>query len=416
MGAHRLFLHFLCARCRAFLSHLPGSASARPGPALTVVLLVAVTLSAQTQRYRVLSHFSRPDQGNAPSAGLVQDADGNLYGTTTLGGAFGFGTIFKIARSGTQTTLYSFTSGADGTDSTFPMLLDAAGNLYGTTTTGGAHGDGTVFKLDPSGTKTTLHDFDQSKADGRSPTALAWDAHGNLYGTTLYGGTNKEGIIFKLTPSGSTWTETILHSFTGAGDGRQPSGNIALDDAGNLYGATLNGGTSHYGTIYELTSTGIETVLHSFIGNDGAGPQGVIRDSAGNLYGTTFTDTNLGNGLVFKFDISMLLSVRYFFLGGADGGGPTPVLLQGPGGELYGTTGIGGEIPCGSNLYGCGVVFKIDLRGRETVLHTFTGTPDGSDSESGVVQDKFGNLYGATLYGGSDKCVIGCGTVFELQP
>jgi uncharacterized repeat protein (TIGR03803 family) len=381
-----------------------------------IVLLVSATLFAQAQRYRVLSHFSQPEQGSAPVAGLVQDAQGNLYGTTTLGGAFGLGTIFKIARNGTQTTLYSFTSGSDGTDSTFPMVLDAAGNLYGTTTSGGAHGDGTVFKLDKSGIKTTLHDFDQSKEDGRAPTALAWDAQGNLYGTALYGGTNKQGIIFKLTPSGSTWTETILHNFTGAGDGRQPSGTIAFDNAGNLYGATLNGGTFHYGTLYELSSTGIETVLHSFIGNDGAGPQGVIRDSAGNLYGTTFTDTNLTNGLVFKFDTSMLLSVRYFFQGRGDGGGPSPVLLQGPGGELYGTTSNGGKFLCSLGLYGCGVVFKVDLRGRETVLHTFTDTPDGSRSESGVIQDKFGNLYGTTWFGGSDACVDGCGTVFEVQP
>jgi uncharacterized repeat protein (TIGR03803 family) len=202
----------------------------------------------------------------------------------------------------TETVLYAFTGGSDGGGPYAGLIADRAGNLYGTTIGGGASHNGVVFKLSPSGAETVLYSFTGGSGDGAGPSAgLIADRAGNLYGTTLFGGASNFGTVFKLSPSG---TETVQHSFTGS-DGVFPRAGLIADRAGNLYG-TADGFTSNAGTVFKLSPSGTETVLHSFAGSDGAIPQaGLIADRAGNLYGATFNTTSFpggasGNGAVFK--------------------------------------------------------------------------------------------------------------------
>jgi uncharacterized repeat protein (TIGR03803 family) len=263
---------------------------------------------------------SKKVDGSIPFAGVIFDAQGNLYGTTAGGGnnacnqGYGCGLVFKLTPSGKETLLYKFKGGTDGWGPGGPLLFDKNGNLYGTTGWGGNtgcyqnFGCGTVFKLSPSGTETVLYRF-TGGADGASPTgALVFDSQGNLYGTTPRGGIVNSncsvgcGVVFKLTPSGA---ETVLYSFTGGADGASPQGGLAIDSQGNLYGVTADlyyGGSSwNWGTIFEVTPSGTETILHSFTaGADGANPQGsLIFDSQGNVYGTTYFE-GLNLGTVFK--------------------------------------------------------------------------------------------------------------------
>jgi uncharacterized repeat protein (TIGR03803 family) len=252
----------------------------------------------------VLHSFTGGD-GSIPYAGLVIDTAGNLYGTTLFGGSSGYGTVFKLDPSGTETVLHSFTnSGGDGAYPFAGLLVDKVGNLYGTTDVGGSFGYGTVFKLDRSGTETLLHSFTNTGGDGAYPLAgLVMDTAGNLYGTTNDGGSSGYGTVFKLDSSG---TETVLHSFTNSsgGDGAYPFAGLVMDTAGNLYGTTIQGGSSNYGTVFKLDPSGTETVLHSFAYSDGAAPiAGLVMDPAGNLYGTTFEGGSSGYGTVFKLII-----------------------------------------------------------------------------------------------------------------
>jgi uncharacterized repeat protein (TIGR03803 family) len=382
--------------------------------------------------YIVLHSFDNAD-GATPYAGLIRDTAGNLYGTTTYGGATstcsppsGCGVVFKLSPTGTETVLHTFTGGADGGYPSAGLIQDAAGNLYGTTGGGGAtstcnapYGCGVVFKLSPTGAETVLHSFDG--ADGAGPVAgLVRDAAGNLYGTTVSGGASGNGVVFKLSPTGA---ETVLHSFTGA-DGANPYASLVRDTTGNLYGTTYDGGAHGGGVVFKLSPTGTETVLHSFTGGaDGSLPYaGLLREAAGNLYGTTaFGGTESGAcagggcGVVFKLspcDSGYDFSVFYTFLGGADGGLPSAGLIQDAVGNLYGTTGT---VAPGYN-----VVFKLSPTGTETVLHTFTGGAEGDVPYAGLIQDEAGNLYGTTRFGGATSgfCgqVGGCGVVFRLAP
>ncbi len=270
-----------------------------------------------TGKFSVPYTFRASQDGSEPIGGLLRDAEGNIYGTTAGGGksscnfGTGCGTVFKIDAAGTETVLYSFLGGADGAYPQANVIRDSAGNLYGTTTNGGnpgcRWGCGTVFKLDASGAETVLHTF-TGGADGSNPTAgLTLDAAGNLYGVTAYGGYlacpaglgHGCGTVFKIAPNG---TKTVLYAFTGGKDGAYPGGNLILDAAGNLYGTTGSGGDANNdGTIFKIDSTGAETILHRFNNSGGSGPSaGVIRDSAGNLYGTTEYGGKVGSGTVFK--------------------------------------------------------------------------------------------------------------------
>src|SRR5664279_2753958 len=294
---------------------------------LTVTLLIFTVSLFMTSTWaaaqeRVLHNFNNNGtDGTFPQAGLIVDGAGNLYGTTVDGGTYGWGTVFELTPTAgggwTETVLYSF--GNNGTDGMWPyagLIFDAAGNLYGTTNSGGTYGYWTVFELTPTAgggwTEKVLYSFNANGTDGYGPVAgLIFDAAGNLYGTTLGGGTYYSGTVFELTPAaGGGWTEKVLHNFNENGtDGALPRAPLIFDAAGNLYGTTEYGGTyydSDLGTVFELTPAAgggwTEKVLHNFgIGRDGTDPlAGLIFDAAGNLYGTTEYAGNYGAGTVFE--------------------------------------------------------------------------------------------------------------------
>src|SRR6202042_1701998 len=237
---------------------------------------------------------------SVPYSGLVQGSDGNIYGTTASGGTSGRGTVFKITPSGTESVLFSFPAGSS--DPYTGLIQGSDGNFYGTTGAGGATDDGTVFKITPSGTETVLHAFAKTGSDGQTPYAgLIQGSDGNLYGTTYFGGANGNGTVFKVTPSG---TETVLYSFAGgSSDGANPEAGVIQGSDGNFYGTTLQGGASGLGIVFELTPGGTETILHTFAGggSDGANPSAnLVQGSDGNLYGSTGAGGTSGNGTFFK--------------------------------------------------------------------------------------------------------------------
>ena len=422
--------------------------------AIMLVLTVLATGSAQAQTYAesVLYSFAGPPNGALPSASVL-DAKGNLYGTTFYGGdsvcdaPYGCGTVFKLDTAGKEAVLYSFTAtGGDGANPWAGLVPDAKGNLYGTTAGGGdlacnaPDGCGTVFKLDATGKETVLYGFTGSP-DGAVPFAgLVLDAQGNLYGTTKDGGAYGSGTVFELNTTGK---ESVLYSFTGTGgDGAEPMAGLVQDAQGNLYGTTEDGGAYGFGTVFELNTTGKETVLYSFCSAlncaDGIVPwAGLVRDAQGNLYGTARFGGDLacgatgdGCGTVFKLDTTGNETVLHTFTGtGGDGAHPFVGLVLDAQGNLYGTTFDGGDLSCddGGSQSGCGIVFKLETTGTETVLYSFTATGgDGAYPLSGLVLDAKGNLYGGTAGGGDLACTTGtigkgttlpgCGTVFKLTP
>lgn len=387
---------------------------------LGAIMLVTViaTPSAYTQTYEVLYSFAPIAGGAFPSAGLVRDSAGNLYGTTTEGGIgklcgnpLGCGTVFKISASGVETVLYSFPGGADGSFPSSGVIRDAAGNLYGETSTGGATQRGTIFKIDTTGSETVLYSF-MGNSDGEFPRGgLLRDSAGNLYGTTQQGGASNNGTVFKLNTSG---VKTILHSFAGQpSDGATPVAGVIRDAAGNLYGTTPYGGTaacaidsSGCGVVFKLDRAGSETLLYSFTGGpDGGTPYGgLIRDSAGSLYGTTYYGGATDNGTVFEISTSGTETVLHSFTGGAGGSYPDAGLVMDKKGNLYGTTVAGG-------IGDGGTVFEVSSVGSATVLHSFTGMPDGAAPQAGLTTDSSGNLYGTTYHEGA----YNAGIVFEIK-
>jgi len=399
-----------------------------------VVLSVTLTsLSTEAQTFKVLYAFKGNPDGAVPFAGtLIRDAAGNLYGTTINGGdsgngtcTAGCGTVFKLDPSGHETVLYRF--GEAPPDGDFPVsgvIRDSAGNLYGTTYWGGtADYCGTVFQVTPGGKETVLYSFVGGESDGCSPQSnVLRDDSGNLYGTTENGITNNGGTVFKVTAGGQ---ETLLHYFNGP-DGSAPLAGLIQDAAGNLYGTTFGGGNAGCigngcGTVFKLDSAGKETVLYRFTGEeDGSWPYygELIQDSAGNVYGTGFgggvRDSKcgtLGCGVVFRLSKSGKLTVLHRFTGGGGGVGPYAGVVRDADGSLYGTVYNGGDLNCWPPN-GCGLVFKLDMQGKFTVLHRFTGGNDGALPLQGVILDEAGNIYGTTAYGGA----YGNGIVFKITP
>lgn len=386
-----------------------------PSAALAIPLRVA----AQARTLTVLYSFTGGADGGSPRGRLFRDASGNLYGTAEVGGdtscnpPSGCGAVLKVDATGNESVLHSFVgSPNDGWNPLSGLIADASGNVYGTTVSGGSSNAGTVFRLDTAGNETVLYNFTSS--NGHGPHAgVVRDASGNLYGTTFLGGSKCNiagcGTVFRLSATGK---ETNPHIFpAAAGDGRYPSAELVLDASGNLYGTTTRGGTAGFGTVFKVDTTNKETVLYSFSGGaDGGNPNaGLIQDAAGNLYGTTFSGGSSGNGTVFKVDATGKETVLHSFTG-KDGAGPFAVLMRDVAGNLYGTTNSGGDHSFCSG-FGCGVVFKLAKTGKATVLHSFTGT-DGANPAAGLVQDAAGNLYGTTAAGGPD----GFGVVFKLSP
>jgi len=356
----------------------------------------------------VLHNFTSGTDGKVPTAGVVMDAAGNLYGTTPRGGSKNQGVVYKIDSARREKVLYTFTGGADGGAPTSGVILDSAGNLYGTTPNGGA-GHGVVYKITPAGVESVLYTF-QGMADGGIPKAgLISDAAGNLYGTTSAGGSGA-GVVYKLNPGG---IETVLYTFKGGSDGSAPEAGVILDSAGNLYGTTHGGGAAGFGVIYEISPAGAETVLYSFPGGfNGSSPTtGVLRDSAGNIYGTAGGGVD-GWGVVYVVYTNGNEAVLHSFSGGSDGLFPYGFLIQDSNGNLYGTASQGGALTNACNS-GCGIIYEVTPTAQETILYTFQVGTDGSSPLGGVVLDSAGNVYGTTSSGGGD---VQAGTVFKVDP
>jgi uncharacterized repeat protein (TIGR03803 family) len=340
--------------------------------------------------------------------------------------------VTQSLQAQTFRVLYSFTGSPDGSGPS-GLLRDAAGNIYGATGEGGAAGHGTVFTLNRTGKETVLYSFNGG-TDGSGPdAAVVMDKQRNLYGTTYAGGSSGcfEGMgcgtVFKLDKTGK---ETVLHRFMNGPDGSTPEGGLVWDAAGNLYGTAsgAEGGGSTNGVVFRLNKTGHLTVLYSFTGgSDGGLPQtGVLRDAEGNLYGTTSSGgvkackTILRTfycGVVFKLDTNGKESVLHLF---GPGAWYPAGLIQDSAGNFYGTTDLGGNPSCDFLLErGCGVVFRMNTSGSFKVLRSFRGAPSGARPSGNLIQDAADNLYGTTYYGGTGNCNDGdgkgCGTVFKLD-
>jgi uncharacterized repeat protein (TIGR03803 family) len=386
---------------------------------LTVVtLLIAVSIGAQAQ-IKTLVSFDGTN-GTAPLyESLIQGTDGNLYGTTSHGGANTFGAVFKVTPAGKLTTLHSF----DSTEGVYPYggLVQATnGNFYGTTVYGGANdSNGTVFKITAAGTLTTLYNFcaQTNCTDGAEPMAgLVQGTDGNLYGTTANGGASNFGTVFKITPSGKLTTLYSFCSQTSCADGSAPSSALIQATDGNFYGTTLNGGAliSNAGTIFKVTSSGKLATLYMFCEvtpcTDGEAPwASLIQGSDGNFYWTTY-DGGIDPfaGTVFEITPGGTLTTLYDF-DGTDGSNPTGALLQATNGTFYGMTAQGGDN--GTNE---GTIFKFTQGGALTTVYLFCAQQsctDGANPIGGLLQATNGTFYGTTEDGGS----FGDGTVFSLS-
>jgi uncharacterized repeat protein (TIGR03803 family) len=414
-----------------------------------LVALGAVQL-ARAQKFASLVELQSAD-GVTPLAGLVQGVDGNFYGTNSALGVNNGGAIFKVTPTGTLTTLYSFCAQPNCTDGDGPeasLVQGADGNLYGTTYGGGIQGPcygqafacGTVFKITPGGTLTTIYEFcsQANCTDGANPSGtLVQASDGNFYGTTYSGGYYDGqphgcgdpgcGTVFKITPTG---TLTTLYSFCAekyCSDGYFPVAGLIQATDGNFYGTTPGGGETGYGTVFKITPKGTLTTLFSFCDNctgEGYRPEaGLVQANDGNFYGTAeYGGNKYSYGTIFKITPSGTVTTLYSF-NNIDGSGPIGGLIQSTDGDLYGTTSGGGTANGCVAYYGvnnCGTVFKITLTGTLTTLHSFCIQADCSDGAfpyAGLVQATNGNLYGTTFGGGTySPCYYrGCGTVFAMN-
>jgi uncharacterized repeat protein (TIGR03803 family) len=389
-----------------------------------IPLLFAPDATAQTGL--TVYNFTGTSDGGNPLSNLVMDAAGNLYGTTFVAGAHGAGEVFELSLNAghwTQTALYSFTGGADGANPYYAgVIFDASGNLYGTTVGGGAFNLGTVFELTPSASgwnETVLYSF-AGGSDGASPYAgLTFDAAGNLYGTTYGGGSSNFGTAFELKPAGAgKWIESVIQTFSGK-NGEGPAGGLVLDSAGNVYGVTQGGGKSGAGIVFKLipSSSGAwtEKILHSFTGgNDGAYPyaEKLVFDHLGSLYGTTSSGGTLQQGTVFRLlrnKAGAWSEAVLYSFDGTVAANPYSGVIFDAKGNLYGTCASGNGVTT------VGAVFELSRarngKWSERNLLLFT-RDNGEFPEASLLRDASGNLYGTTLLGGTS----GMGVVFEVTP
>lgn len=385
----------------------------------TVLLLWAATaITSPAQNFESLVSFDKTNGATPFYAPLVQAADGNLYGTTSRGGKYDAGTIFKMTTGGKLTTLHDFhcTSSicSEGALPWAGVIQAANGNLYGTTTGGGAHGAGTVYKISLAGKLTTLYSFcaQAGCADGAYPEAgLIQGIDGSLYGTTNEGGNESQsGTVFKITTSGHL---TTLHRFcaqTNCPDGALPSTALVQAKGGNLYGSTSQAGSEGSGTVFRITPAGRLTTVHSFNGCDDPSPSWLLQARDGNLYGTTVASDCIDGGTFFRLTPAGHPTTLHRFCtqeNCADGASSNG-LIQGRNGNFYGTASQGGNLDNGT-------IFEITSHGHLTALHHFDYS-HGSDPTSGVIEASNGKLYGTTSNGGSNlNCSGGCGTIFSLH-
>jgi uncharacterized repeat protein (TIGR03803 family) len=368
--------------------------------------------NSQAQTFTTLATFNG-NNGASPTTPVVQASDSNFYGTTGSGGANGFGTIFKMTPSGVLTTLYNF-SDSDGAYPHAGLIQGTDGNLYGTTYAGGTgsetiNASGTVFNITLDGSLTTLYNF-QGASDGAGPTGnLVQGSDGNFYGTTQapnsvsYGGT-----IFKITPAGTLTTLYHFCTQPNCPDGYGPVGALVQGTDGNFYGTTTQGGANDTGTVFKITPEGVLTTLYSFTDqSDGGLPgAGLIQASDGNFYGTTSNAGANGWGTAFKITSGGALTTIYSFCAltnCSDGAGPTGNLVQGSDGNFFGTSPFGGGAAFD------GVIFQLTLGGSLTTMYAFTGGSDQGQPSAPLIQAINGNLYGTTQGEGN-----GLGTVFSL--
>lgn len=417
---------------------------------LAILTATADLMPARSEQTVLYRFGANEKDGTLPEAGLILDKSGALYGTTSSSGS-GDGTVFKLSppkrpsKKWTETVLYRFKGGKDGSLPLSRLVRDKNGALYGTTHQGGSDcnfgkGCGTVFKLTPpkhpstKWTKTVLHRFAGENDGGNPIGALIFDESDALYGATYDYGCCLGGTVFKLTPSkvpATKWAHTVLYRFQGDEDGRWPYAGLVRDKKGALYGTTWDGQDGHAGKVFKLTppnspaTSWVKTELYRFKGGrDGYEPRaGVILGKNGVLYGTTWaggSSSHVGWGTVFSLTppsppatTSWTETVLYRFKGGRDGDQPHSDLVVDDSGSLYGTTNVGGV------RYG--TVFKLSpptsasAKWTKTVLHRFRAGNNGSLPIGGLVRDRNGVLYGTTLYGGHNNCTVGCGTVFKVD-
>jgi uncharacterized repeat protein (TIGR03803 family) len=391
---------------------------------LSAILMIAHLAHGQT--LTVLHNFTNQSDGGTPVAGVTFDQQGRIYGTAASGGSHQDGVVYRLVREGEGrifSPLYSFGSQEhDGANPYARVLFGPDGLLYGTTYNGGAEDSGTVFSLRPPATacktalcpwlETVLYNF-TGGADGAGPAYgdLAFDQDGNIYGTTVGGGSGW-GVVFKLTRSGSGWTESVLWNFTGGSDGGLPFGGVISDNAGNLYGTTNSGGTNESGTVYELSPTQSgwsETTLYSFTGEYGDGAGSLIMDAHGNLFGIAGSFFNPSSGAyeltpqngTWSFTLLQSFENEYT--------GPVAAPAFDSQGNLYGplpTDGSDGE----------GEIFKLTPSGNQWIYSpfyqfSFSGN-SGVEPIGAVTFDTNGNMYGTASSGGTG----GYGTVWEITP
>ena len=396
-----------------------------------MILLSVVSASAQTGSFKILHSFTGGNDGSYPVTPLALDAVGNIYGMTGDGGSssdcpyyVGCGTAFEMSQKNGHWALVPIAefSSLNGNlpDAVGPIVVDSNANIYWAFQAGGDPGCecGSVAKLTRSGdtwSQTTLHAFLGGSADGQYPqSGLVEDKAGNLYGATIYGGPNNNGILYQLSPdAGSTWTYNVIYEFTGT-DGATPLGPLAIDQSGNLYGTTANGGPFGDGTAFRLSpSTGSWTLttIYNFVQEFGYSPQqeGIAIDSKGNLYGNTMSGGVYQLGTIYELTPTIGYwnqTILYTFTGENDGWNPRGPLTLDPSGAIYGGAEIGG-------IHGEGTVYKLarGVSGKWNlrVLHSFGGG-DGQYPIQGVTFDASGNLYGVTTEGGAN----GTGNVFEI--
>jgi uncharacterized repeat protein (TIGR03803 family) len=433
--------------------------------AIAAVLLIAG--SAMAQESVILKLTGASDGGN-PIGGLIVDSSKNLYGTGSEGGSATFGTVFELsppAAGGTwtETTLYSFTGEPDGWYPNGALVRDKNGNLYGDTWYGGSKNDGAVFEVSPPvvagdpWTEKILYSF-TGAPDGQTPYgSLVMDAAGNLYGTTDNGGACGWGTVFELSPpatSGGAWTEQVIYSFRytcnnrTTNDGGHPNPGLAISSGGVLYGTTYVGGQPYMGTVFKLVppaaghTAWTEQVIYTFTGaSDGSFPLYGVTLYKGNLYGVSGYGANSacnfglpGCGAVFELSPPSIaggtwtFSSLYSFTGGADGANPGSSLVFDKQGNLYTSSQDGGNAYAGTQCatIGCGAVIKLAppvvVGGpwTETTLYSFNGRGDGGSNPSGPVIGESSRLYGITFAGGDGSCgyygAIGCGVVYRIIP
>ncbi|HLZ42803.1 MAG TPA: choice-of-anchor tandem repeat GloVer-containing protein [Candidatus Sulfotelmatobacter sp.] len=402
-------------------------------PAALIAFFFIAALVANAQTYTTLTTFNGANGDSPFYVSLVQGANGNFYGTTVTGGdiatscsngqGFDCGTVFELTPGGNLTTIYTFCAQDNCADGLLPysgLTLGRDGNFYGTTSLGGTlFGEGTIYKVTPTGQLTTLYSFcsQLNCTDGSYPIAgVVQASNGNFYGTTLQGGAYNQGVVYQVSPGG---TYKVLHSFcalTNCTDGSAPFAGLMQASNGALYGTTSAGGAHGAGTVFAITPSGKFQTLHSFDFTDGSGPTSVLlQTSNGAIYGTTVYGGLRNDGTVFQMTTAGALKTIYNFCVAAycsDGANPAAGLIAGANGGLYGTTQSGGM-----NLRGN--IFEMTPSGRLKTIYSFcsqTNCADGDTPFAAVVQASDGTLYGTTYLGGDLSCEppTGCGVVFSL--